>query len=225
MAASFVFAACVPFFRTPFFNNISRIACVAFIFALFTIMLAKYRSVRIEEVSMTFVFSLIIPLSLSCLVFVRNECEAPLGLFYVLIILGVAWISDAGAYFVGRFFGKHKLAPHISPKKTMEGAIGGIAIGIGGALLVGVIYAYVMQKLQTPVEMHYIRLAIVAFFGTILGMLGDLSFSLIKRQCDLKDFGSIMPGHGGVVDRFDSVLFVAPFVYVVLRYIPLAQLI
>ena len=125
--------------------------------------------------------------------------------FFILI-----WVYDTGAYLSGKFFGKHKLFERISPKKTWEGLIGGGII----ALLVAVfINAYFFPELK---QMEW---AIVAFIVIAFGTLGDLIESLVKRNAGVKDSGSIMPGHGGMLDRFDSALFAAPFYWLFLQWI------
>ena len=125
----------------------------------------------------------------------------------VLIPFISAWCADAGAYFIGSKFGKHKLAPSISPKKSVEGAFGGVAGGILGMLIYGIILHFC--KTDVP----WIAFIVIGFLGSFFGLLGDLFLSYIKRGCKIKDFGNFLPGHGGVLDRFDSVLFVVPVCY------------
>lgn len=127
------------------------------------------------------------------------------GIVYVILALCAAWISDTGAYFTGTFLGKHKLCPNISPKKTVEGFLGGIVADIIIMILVSVIYGLIAD-----VHVNYIWLVFTAAVCSVSGVLGDLSASLIKRQRNIKDFGNIMPGHGGVMDRFDSIMFTVP---------------
>ena len=132
----------------------------------------------------------------------------------VLLPLLAAWGADTCALFAGMFFGRHKLAPVVSPKKTVEGAVGGV---IGGAVLV-LIAALIMNstlKLGLPLWAAVVLGAV----GAVLGEIGDLSFSIIKRQTGIKDYGHIFPGHGGVLDRFDSVIFVAPFAEFLFRIV------
>ena len=133
-----------------------------------------------------------------------------LGLFYALLPMVIAWMSDTGAYFVGVFFGKHKMAPVISPKKTWEGFVGGWLISIGLTVLYGVISNAVASGQVFDLAM----LAVVAAVLAPLSVVGDLVASLIKRRVGIKDYGNIMPGHGGVMDRFDSVVFIAPLLLV-----------
>ncbi|MCR5671331.1 MAG: phosphatidate cytidylyltransferase [Butyrivibrio sp.] len=128
---------------------------------------------------------------------------------YLAWIPFIAWVCDTCAYFAGRAFGKHKMAPTLSPKKTVEGAIGGIL----GSVLVGAIFGYVLYVNETRDISVIFILMIITFFGSIIAQLGDLLASGIKRDHDIKDYGRIIPGHGGIMDRFDSVIFVIPSVY------------
>ena len=134
-----------------------------------------------------------------------------------MIAVFAAWIADAGAYFVGSFFGKTKLCPEISPKKTVEGAIGGMVVNMLVLVLIGWIY-----ELLFPADVNYISMLLIGFGSSVISILGDLSFSLIKRSCNIKDFGQVIPGHGGILDRFDSVIFVSPLIYYICLWLPLA---
>ena len=121
----------------------------------------------------------------------------------------IAWVCDTCAYFTGRAFGKHKLAPVLSPKKTVEGAIGGVI----GSVIVGFIIGYVLYaRKMYNIDFLFVMI-IITFVGSIIGQLGDLLASGIKREHDIKDYGNVIPGHGGIMDRFDSVIFVIPCVY------------
>lgn len=131
-----------------------------------------------------------------------------LGLHLLFISFICAWISDTGAYFCGCLLGKHKLIPDISPKKTVEGAIGGVLCSALGGIVFALIEQFVFKN--TP---NYVLLAIVCGFGAVAGQLGDLVASLMKRKFNIKDFSNIMPGHGGITDRFDSVMLTAPYTY------------
>ena len=132
----------------------------------------------------------------------------------VLLPLLAAWGADTCALFSCMLFGKHKLAPVVSPKKTVEGAVGGV---VGGAVLV--LIAAVIMNRTLDLEMPLWSAVVLGAVGAVLGEIGDLSFSVIKRQTGIKDYGHIFPGHGGVLDRFDSVLFVAPFAELLFRII------
>jgi phosphatidate cytidylyltransferase len=150
-------------------------------------------------------------LSMCCLVMLLRSSSVH-GVNYVVLCLAGAWLGDSGAYFVGSKFGKHKLCPNISPKKSVEGAIGGLIT----VAVVFVVYSlcyklFMLHFMDIEFTVHYFSIAIIGLICGVLGIIGDLSASVIKRETGIKDFGKIMPGHGGMMDRFDSVLFVAPF--------------
>ncbi len=134
------------------------------------------------------------------------------GLILPLVFL-CSWITDSFAYFCGSFFGKHKLIPKISPKKTVEGSVGGtLFCGIFCAVY-GIIVAAVFH-----LTVNYAALLISGIFLSVVSQIGDLNASYIKRSHDIKDFGNIFPGHGGMLDRFDSVIAVVPFLYILTRF-------
>jgi phosphatidate cytidylyltransferase len=132
------------------------------------------------------------------------------GFYLFLMPFVVAWMTDSMAYFSGMLFGKHKLCPSVSPKKTVEGAIGGLVLGSGLCLLI----AFVLDKLDL-VSPNYLFLGVSLLVLSFLSQLGDLFASLIKREYAVKDFGNLFPGHGGVMDRFDSIIFLAPIVILI----------
>ncbi|MEC1179320.1 phosphatidate cytidylyltransferase [Metasolibacillus meyeri] len=123
------------------------------------------------------------------------------GLVFVIFALLIVWTTDSGAYFIGRRFGKNKLWPEISPNKTVEGFVGGIAVAVMAA---------VIMQLIVPFNISWLLLIIIVIVSSIFGQMGDLVESAIKRHYDVKDSGTILPGHGGILDRFDSLLFVLP---------------
>lgn len=144
------------------------------------------------------------------------------AVYFILLTLCFAWGGDTAAYFAGRAFGKHKLAPVVSPHKTVEGAVGGVL----GSMLAGILLTCVYAALSSgyhviSIQMrgiHYGVLLLMGAIASVLGILGDLFASAVKRQAGIKDYGTIFPGHGGILDRFDSVMFIAPFVAIVVRY-------
>ncbi len=123
--------------------------------------------------------------------------------YFVWLVFITAFVTDTSAYFTGYLFGKHKLCPSISPKKTIEGAIGGIA----GSIIVSAVFGFFMSE---ALLIHFI---IIGVIGSVAGQIGDLIASSFKRRAKIKDFGSLIPGHGGVLDRFDSILMTAPVIY------------
>ena len=183
------------------------------LFGSFAIELKYHDVMKASQVSWAFFGGLVVPyLLLSLLrIFQMNYHH---GAFIVLLPLLAAWGADTCALFSGMLFGKHKLAPVVSPKKTVEGAVGGV---VGGAVLV--LIAAVIMNRTLDLEMPLWSAVVLGAVGAVLGEIGDLSFSVIKRQTGIKDYGHIFPGHGGVLDRFDSVLFVAPFAELLFRVI------
>lgn len=130
------------------------------------------------------------------------------GAYIVWLIFLCSWGCDTCAYCVGVLIGKHKMAPRLSPKKSVEGAVGGVA----GAALIGAIYA-VAVKHFAGVAADPVHYALIGAAGGLISMIGDLAASAIKRNHDIKDYGKLIPGHGGILDRFDSVIFTAPVIY------------
>ena len=188
-----------------------------FIIVLLCTMLFAHKTITFVDVASCGAATFVIPTALSCIISTRYFYENYLpGVFLIVYLLFCAWIGDSGAYFVGTFLGKHKLCPDISPKKTVEGMIGGI-ITVGIAVTIQCLVYNLM--LPTTIKMNYAVIIPIGMIASVVGVMGDLSASVIKRQYNVKDFGNLMPGHGGILDRFDSVLFVAPFIYVVLSYI------
>lgn len=130
------------------------------------------------------------------------------GKVLVWLIFLCSWGADTCAYCAGMLFGKHKMAPVLSPKKSVEGAIGGVA----GAALLGFLFQWVMGDLSY-------EYALICAIGALISMVGDLAASAIKRNMDIKDYGTLIPGHGGILDRFDSVIFTAPIIYYLSSYL------
>ena len=182
--------------------------------------IGSHKKLAFEKLCFMITTTLVSSVAMCCIVRMKNSDELH-GVCYVVICLAAAWLSDAAAYFVGTFFGKHKLCPEISPKKTVEGAVGGV---IGGTLIL-VAYMLVYQLVQASrgydFSVNYLAAVMIGIISGLLSIVGDLTASLIKRQNNIKDFGKIFPGHGGVLDRFDSVLFVAPFLAFVVEYVKL----
>ena len=179
---------------------------------IFVVAISSHYTVTLEKMGGSFFFAMLIPYFLST--FVRID-QMPLADYLILLPLVAAFTSDAFALFAGMAFGKHKLAPELSPKKTVEGAIGGFA----GAIVCTVVYGVVLQ-LGFSMQINYLYLIVYGALGSVVSQLGDLSFSYIKREYGLKDFGNIFPGHGGVLDRFDSVIFCAPLMELLIRLLP-----
>lgn len=213
-------ALAIPFSPIKFFRTFLPLGIYLFIAVMFCVMLKYHQKMKFEQVACSFFFAFLVPVTLTMFVLFRDNNTLYNGLYYVLMTFAASWMTDTGAYFVGVNFGKHKLCPNISPKKTVEGAIGGIVTCVASLLLISLIYEKVSVQLGSPIAINYLAVAIFAPILSLLSMLGDLAASAIKRQYGIKDFGNIMPGHGGVIDRFDSVLMVVPAIYILAKIIP-----
>lgn len=186
---------------------------------LMFVVLIRYHSViSFHQLIVVYSMTLMIPTMLGSILALR-EFDAHHGMFYVIIAIFSAWVSDTGAFAAGSLWGKHKLCPQISPKKTVEGVIGGVVLNVAAMLVFGYIFQVLFYGYQ--VNISYLSLLFIGIGGAAMSVLGDLSFSLIKRNCHIKDFGELIPGHGGVLDRFDSVIFVSPFVYLLVQVMPI----
>lgn len=180
--------------------------------------LSRFR-VKIDRVGSALFFALVISYCLSSIVRIGMM---DLRTSYILLPIALPFVVDAAAMLTGMFMkkrkgeeGVRKLAPVLSPKKTVEGSIGGLVGGVVIALLYGLVFHFI-----TDVTVNYYFLAVYGILGAVISEFGDLSFSYIKRTRKIKDFGTLLPGHGGVLDRFDSVIFCAPLVEILIDWIP-----
>lgn len=186
---------------------------LVFISLLFGELLLSKAKLPVRSLAMCVVAGFIVP-CLLCAVVRIFATDAGRFLIYAPFI--VAFASDTAAYFTGKYLGKHKLAPIISPKKTVEGLIGGVTGAVASMLL----YCLILQL--CGLQVHYLFALVYGFVGSAAGVFGDLCFSAIKRQVGIKDYGNLIPGHGGILDRFDSVIIVAPLVEFLFILIPMA---
>lgn len=186
---------------------------MVFFMLLFAEMMMDHIKVHFETISMCFVAGAIIPYLLSSLI---RILMLSYGRYVILIPFVVAFTYDAGAYFVGLKFGRHKLAPVVSPNKTIEGVLGGMA----SAVIFMLIYAIILD-LPLKCNVNYGIAILYGLVGSLVGTFGDLCFSVIKRQTGIKDYGNLIPGHGGVLDRFDSLTLVAPLMETLILLMPI----
>lgn len=228
-ALSLVAAALVPvyyeygYLLEGFALNLSPIYLICiYILALFILMLTGYENTKFSDVGMVLLGSLGLPLAVTVLLYLRDihkifpeqNYTTEHGLFLILFAMFCAWMSDAFAYFGGRFFGKHKLAPKISPKKTIEGVISGTL----GCILANVIlYAIFDNLVFAEPHNNYLTIILMSIPLSLIGVCGDLTFSALKRNYEIKDFSNLVPGHGGVMDRFDSEVFVLVSLYAIIN--------
>lgn len=172
----------------------------------------KEREIKLAQLAAVILGGAVIPYFLSSVVALKLLND---GSLYVLMPFIVAFIADGGAYFTGVYFGKHRAFPSVSPKKTVEGCIGGMMICVAAMVLYGVIL-----YLAAGTAVRFEVLILYGVLGGIVTELGDLAFSLIKRILGIKDYGHLLPGHGGILDRFDSMIFAAPAIHLLVTLMP-----
>lgn len=192
-------------------KNINNIAFLVFSFCAIAYSMFKYNDKSLSNIAIFILSVIYIPCSLWCIYDIYSNPKLCIWVGYIFVI---AFGSDTMAYFAGVFFGKRKIVPKISPNKTLEGFVGG---AIGCTLLVYV-YTFVASFFVPNIKFNLINLVAYGLFaivGAFISQIGDLLASSIKRVNDIKDFSDLMPGHGGILDRFDSILLVSPYVYMV----------
>ncbi len=207
---AYLLALAVPLVAKLFSYTPDALAAIAsvlffFWFYLVTVGVFSHGSLDAERIFSVFAPAFYVIAAFASLVLL--SCR-PFGFPFMVITLYAPWISDVFAYFCGRLFGRHKLIPEISPKKTVEGMIGGILFTSLFTVISGVIMSYFVKEVQ---GVHVWSLVLAGVVVSAVSQVGDLIMSYIKRKYGVKDFGTLLPGHGGILDRFDSVLAVAPF--------------
>lgn len=210
----------------PFGREYAMPALYVLVVLTFAYTLEHHRTFTIREGAYALLMGIGLPVVFGLIILLRDRLGNEQGILYLAFLLGSAWWSDTGAYFSGMLFGKHKLCPEISPKKTVEGLIGGLLFAvlgnIGTMALINLLSAQGIGYLAAPLTLHFGRICLLTPLLALVSVIGDLSFSIIKRTYGIKDYGNLMPGHGGVLDRFDSVLFITPAVYFIAIYFPIA---
>ena len=209
-------AFCIPFLSAFFDGHRVFLVALFFLFALLSgeMMLSFRRQsiLGIDAVALTVLAGAVFPLLLSAVV--RLESREDCGRAYCLLVFAVVFSSDAGGYFGGMIFGRHKITPRLSPHKTLEGSIGAFVFTIVITLLYGLILK------AAKLEVHFPALIAYAYLGSLAAQLGDLCFSAVKRQCGIKDFGNLLPGHGGMLDRLDSMIWAAALLDILAAWVP-----
>ena len=193
-------------------QGIALLGILVFFILLFSELMANHVKISLEMITYCFFAGAILPFLLCAIIRILSMAS---GRYLIAIPFVVAFLSDAGAYFAGSTFGKHKLAPVVSPNKTVEGVIGGLVSAMVGML----VYAVLLQ-LVFRFQVNYGAALLHGFLGSAVGVFGDLSFSIIKRLSGIKDFGTLIPGHGGFYDRFDSMVTVAPLMEALILLLP-----
>lgn len=187
----------------------SLILSIMLLMAVYVFTFPKYKT---QEILVSFFGIFYVAIMLSFLYRIRMQ-EG--GLYTVWLVFLSSWCCDTCAYLAGVTMGKHKMAPVLSPKKSVEGGIGGLV----GAALLGLLFAYVFRDKLDMISRPMIAIPIISVIGGIISMVGDLAASAIKRNHEIKDYGTLIPGHGGILDRFDSVIFTAPIIYYLLSFL------
>ncbi len=221
MAASLLAGAVVAFLPMTTLPLWLLIVTFLYVTVVGIILLKEHKTTKASDLAVSVIATGIISISMVLILVMRHNLGAVSSLYFTAVALMGAWGTDTGAYFVGVTMGKHKLCPEISPKKTVEGAIGGIVICI---ILMGIltfIAELISPSLGFSLNINYPIILAITPVLSVLGMVGDLIASAIKRQYGVKDFGNIMPGHGGALDRFDSVLMVLPAVFIASIMLPI----
>ena len=183
-----------------------------YIAALFILYMTNRKRTELKDIGAAFLITFYVTFMFGHILYVRSM---DYGYLLIWLVFVTAFVTDIFAMFGGKLFGKHKLCPRLSPKKTVEGSVCGVVACVLGVIL----YCFVC-KVFCHANPNYPNAAVLGFLASIVSQIGDLSASCIKRQYGAKDYGNIMPGHGGVMDRFDSVLFVAPFIYYAVLILP-----
>lgn len=195
-------------------GNLFSVFVSAFLIALLIYSVLRYQHTNNKEIMVAFLGFFYACFLLSHVYLIREYTH---GKLFVWLVFITAFGCDTGAYFTGYFLGKHKLCPALSPKKTIEGSVGGVIT----ATVLSVLYGAWINRQYPLLEGVNVLLlcALTGFFGSFLAQIGDLAASSIKRQTGIKDYGNLMPGHGGVLDRFDSVILTAPILYYIMLFL------
>lgn len=204
-AAALVLPIMKRLISTQAFTTFSLCLAGVIIVYMLGVSVLKHKTISVTDVGLSIAGCFYIIFAFVGIVYLHDNIEY--GKYIYLLVFICAWITDIFAYFTGRFFGKHKLIPEVSPKKTVEGAIGGTVFCVAATMIFG----FVIVKFFNPdgiIKANYLMLGISGVLLSVVSQLGDLVMSLIKRHYGIKDYGKIFPGHGGILDRFDSVMAV-----------------
>lgn len=216
-SALFVIAAPVVTFVFGKMTQALLIVYFLYFCVLAVSMLVYFQKINIVRSFMAALLTMLFGFSMSACVELVNAESA---CYYFIVAAICAWVTDTAALFVGKYFGSRKLAPVLSPNKTVEGAVGGVVFCVLITVLYTLIFTLFMNE-NAERSPHFLPLFLISLFASVAGIVGDLFFSAIKRFFNIKDYGNIMPGHGGVLDRFDSFVFTSSFLVIAVRYFQL----
>ena len=214
-----IYSICMAAFTVLWFHFgmeyvIALVGIILFTGLLYMEMMICHGKLPFQHVGLCYVAGIIVPFFLGAIV---RILDMELGRWLVATPFVACFMPDAGAYFAGRLFGKHKMSPVISPNKTIEGAIGGVVAAMAGMEIYGLILHFICG-----LQVNYLLCLLYGFLGAGASIIGDLFFSAVKRQTGIKDYGKIIPGHGGIMDRLDSLTLVSPMMEALILLIPFA---
>lgn len=206
------YLAAAGYYALIYFGRTDRIllGLTGFLIVLMAVYVLTFPKYKAEQVMAAFFGLFYVAVMIS---FIYQVRIAESGAYLVWLIFICSWGCDTCAYCVGILIGKHKMAPVLSPKKSVEGGVGGVL----GAALIGVIYAAILQKHITIFSNPVLSVAVLSAAGAVISQIGDLAASAIKRNYEIKDYGKLIPGHGGILDRFDSVIITAPIIFALMQ--------
>lgn len=193
-------------------DNVALAVIIGGFLIMMSVYVFSFPKYHADQVAFAVFGIIYVPVLMTCLYQIRMLGD---GLFIIPLVFVSAWGNDTCAYVVGMLFGKHKMAPRLSPKKSVEGGVGGIV----GAVILGMLYGYFFGDKLPTLASPVLACAVMCGAGALIAVVGDLGASAIKRDMEIKDYGKLIPGHGGVLDRFDSILFTAPVVYFIAYYL------
>jgi len=193
--------------------NLIAYCIIALVFVLMVFMVLFHGKFSFADAAISLLGTVYITVFFLHVLFAR---QLEFGKILIWVLFIPAWATDTFAYFCGRAFGKHKLCPSVSPKKTVEGAIGGVV----GCIVCVMLYVYIISK-SCGMQSNLANAAILALAASVFSQFGDLAASCIKREYGVKDYGNLIPGHGGILDRFDSTILIAPLIYYMLSALPI----
>lgn len=202
LTLSIIAGVCVSVAEIPYYSEILGFVFIISI-GIFVYMMIYQKQLRLDD---PIIIGVIVALIIFMFKSIPELRSIENGFYYLLFAITLCFVTDVFAYFVGKFVGRHKLIPSVSPNKTVEGSVGGVLFAVIIILVGGV-----LLELFTELKVNYLLLAVYAVLGSLAAQFGDLSMSVIKRICNVKDFSNLFPGHGGVLDRFDSHIFALTF--------------
>ena len=212
VVSAIVYSAAMQFAYKGFFS--AQILTYLYVLVIALIALAKHKSFGVKQITMSISMPIILSFAFHALETLINAPDG-FGILYFILLFNFSSVSDIFAYFVGSAIGKHKMAPVVSPKKSYEGLIGGILGSFIGIVIIYFVFGAICENNTLNI---WVLLAATPVF-CIIGVMGDLFTSAIKRECGIKDYGKLIPGHGGVLDRLDSILLVAPALAIFLSFV------